>query len=196
MKPVSQAEFARQCGLSRQRINQLVKQGRIPTNEKGRIDPQLGAQWREATESPEPHHQARKAQIEAEKAAQAAAQPPGLPAQHLQQSEAGLQGVEKIGAALKLETYKLQKHKAEKARMEAEKLAGNLLDRQDVERVLADFGATLRAKLEGMPDRLAGAIAAHRGEATAIHRELESAAEEILTEIADTMKRKMEDVAA
>lgn len=43
-KPVSQAEFARMMGVSRQRVGRLVHAGRLPLTEEGRIDPVVGRQ--------------------------------------------------------------------------------------------------------------------------------------------------------
>ncbi len=97
-----------------------------------------------------------------------------------------------LGARLKLETWKLQKAKAERENMELDKLAGLLVERAEVDYVLADFGNTLRGLLEGLPDRLAGALAAHRGDVNAIHKALDDAAHDLLTEMSELMKRKME----
>lgn len=191
-KGITQADFARLCGVTPQCVSQWVKNGRIRKNAHGRIDPADAMRMREATESAEPHHQARKAQIEAEKAEQRAAPPPM--AEQQSAMPGSLQGVEKISAALKLETYKLQKAKAEKAQMEADEKAGALLDRKEVEAIWDETFTILRTLHESLPDRLAGALSAHRGDTAAIHRSLEDAAAEILQEVSSTMNRKMEGV--
>jgi len=189
---INQSEFARREGVNKSTVSRWIKSGRIQTDENGLIDPEKARRRRHALESPEPHHQARKAQIEAEKGAQGgvAGTQPGAT------GEPPLHGVEKIGAALKLETYKLQKAKAEKAQMEADEKAGSLLNRKEVEYVLAEFGSTLRNAIESLPDRLSGELAAHNGDTAAIHRTLEEAGAEVLQEIADLIKRKMENIAA
>ena len=50
--------------------------------------------------------------------------------------------------------------------------------------------------MEGLPDRLAGERAAHRGDVNAIHKSLEDAAREILLAISAQMERRIEGLAA
>ena len=226
MKLVTQAEFARLAGVNRSTVHRWIANGRIEADAHGLIDPEAAARMREATESPLPHHQARKAQFDAAKQPpspagrgqgegtayaahsglhDAGAYPSPTQGETTQQratapqphgqSEA-MPAADKIGVALKLETYKLQKAKAEQANLELDKAAGALVERAEVETVLADFGATLRALLESLPDRLAAGIARHRGDVNAIHAEIEGVATDLLTEMSEHMKRKMEATAA
>ena len=197
MNRVTQAEFARICSVNRSTVHRWIENGRIETDAQGLIDPEAAARMKEATASPLPHHEARKAQFDAQRAAGMVS-----PSQTQQNpaNEAALQAettsATQIGTALKLETYKLQKAKAELANLELDKAAGALVERAEVDYVLADFGNTLRGLLEGMPDRLAPAIAAHRGDVNAIHAELEGITGDLLAQIADHMKRKMEGISA
>ena len=172
---VSQAEFARLENIHRSLVNRWVKNGLIPLHD-GKIHIEQARALRQAFESQEPHHQARKAQFEEAKKAET------MPA------------LEKLGSAIKLETYKLQKAKAETINLELDKAAGLLVERAEVEAVLADFGATLRGLLESLPDRLAASIARHRGDVNAIHAETESVATALLTEMNQLMERKMQNV--
>jgi phage terminase Nu1 subunit (DNA packaging protein) len=196
---ITQAEFARMAGVNRSTVHRWIAAGRIEADAQGLIDPDAAARMREATESPLPHHQARKAQFDEARAGDGLGQ-----ATSAQQSATSGQptaadpmpAAEKIGTALKLETYKLQKAKAETANLELDKLAGALVERAEVDFVLHDFGNTLRGLLESLPDRLAPAIAAHRGDVNAIHKTLEDTAHDLLNEMADMMKRKMETLAA
>jgi phage terminase Nu1 subunit (DNA packaging protein) len=199
---VTQAEFARLAGVNRSTVHKWLKAGRIAAHPSGLIDPDAAMRMRDATESPLPHHQARKAQFEQgrmgaadmDQAEKNAPRPDsGRPAT----VETGAATEETpdvldLGARLKLETWKLQKAKAERENMELDKLAGLLVERAEVDYVLADFGNTLRGLLEGLPDRLAGALAAHRGDVNAIHKALDDAAHDLLTEMSELMKRKME----
>lgn len=102
--------------------------------------------------------------------------------------------VEKIGAALKLETYKLKKADAEIRAMERDKLAGILGETARFEYVMRDVGISLRGMLESLPDRLAPVLAAHRGDVNAIHTSLGDAAHDLLNEIHDLMQRKAEQI--
>jgi hypothetical protein len=200
MNKVTQAEFARMANVTRTTVNRWIATGRIQTEADGLIDPEAATRMREATESPLPHHQARKAQIEAAKAAQSSGETQGTTqAEKTQHSAstapANAQGdtvpaMEKLGAALKLETYKLQKAKAERENLVLDKEAGLLVERAEVELVLADYGATLRALMEGMADRLSPTLAAHKGDVAAIHSSLDATAQDILHELSEHLKRK------
>ena len=200
MKLVTQAEFAKLRGVNKSTVTRWIQNGRMATEPNGLIDPERAAALLAATESPLPHHQARKAQFDearewgsqggAEKIAPAA---PQREATGNATPAESLPALEKLGAALKLETYKLQKAKAERENIALDKEAGALVERAEVELVIADFGATLRGLLEGLPDRLAAAIARHRGDVTAIHAEIEGVATDLLAEMGEHMKRKMGD---
>lgn len=206
MKHVTQAEFARLMGVNRSTVHRWLENGRMQAEPSGLIDPEAGKRMLDATESPMPHHQARKAQFLEASAAQdtenANKREFDPVSGHATPSATGDNNPnvrtqnENIGTALKLETYKLQKAKAELANMEVDKQAGLLVERAEVDYVLADFGNTLRGLLEGMADRLAPAISRHRGDVNAIHAELESTAADLLHEISEQMKRKMEAFSA
>ena len=202
MTAMTQAEFARYCGVNRSTVTRWIQNGRIQALPSGLIDAEAAAQMREATASPLPMHLARKAQFDDARAASNSATPPATGATQAPDApQAGflddggggaLTQAAKLGIALKLETYKLQKAKAETANMELDKLIGTLVDRAEVDFVLADFGNTLRALLESLPDRLAGQLAALRGDTNAIHKALEDALHDTLQDMAENMKRKTE----
>lgn len=195
MTHLTQAEFARRRGVNKSTVTRWIQSGRMTTEPNGLIDPERAAAQLDATESPLPHHQARKAQFDEtrqgvgqgayEKIAQEA---PQLPATGSATSAESLPALEKLGAALKLETYKLQKAKAETANMELDKLAGALVERAEVDFVLADFGNTLRGLMDTLPTRL---HQVHQGDSQKIS-EIEGVASDLLHEMADHMKRKMD----
>ncbi len=202
-KLVTQAEFARICGVNRSTVTRWIQNGRIGVDAHGLIDPVEAARMREATESPAAHHQARKAQFDEQRAAAPGVAPGATGATGPAAGQNGPQArfsepvggepmpqAEKLGIALKLETYKLQKAKAETANLELDKLAGVLAERAEFDFVLADFGNTLRGLLAGLPDRLAPAVAALRGDTAAIHHAIEQATHETLLQISDHMTRK------
>ena len=204
-KRVTQAEFARICGVNRSTVTRWIQNGRITTDAHGLIDPVAAAALRDATESPAPHHQARKAQFDETRAQNPAVQSVAPGATAATPSQNGPQArfsepvggepmpqAEKLGIALKLETYKLQKAKAETANMELDKLAGLLTERAEVDFVLADFANTLRAQLENLPGRLSGPLAALRSDAALIHTALDDALRDVLHDMAAAMKQKTE----
>lgn len=206
MKHITQAEFARLMGVNRSTVTRWLQNDRMQAEANGLIDPEAAKRQLDATESPLPHHQARKAQFVEASAAQDTKNAnerefdpvsggATASATHGNNTDVRTQA-ENLGTALKLETYKLQKAKAELANMEVDKQAGLLVERAEVDFVLADFGNTLRGLLEGLPDRLAPAISRHRGDVNAIHAELESTAADLLNQISEQMKRKMEEFSA
>ena len=67
---VTQAEFARITGVNRSTVHRWIQNGRIEVDAQGLIDPGAAARMRDATESPLPHHQARKAQFDEARAGQ------------------------------------------------------------------------------------------------------------------------------
>ena len=193
MSLVKPAEFARMCGVSKQRVSAWIKNGTIKRTENGLIDSNQAIRDRDNNESPLPHHQARKAQFDEARAASAMPETKQIdPGATAQQSDNKKQSSDatNVSAALKHETWRLQKAKAEMAALEVDKMAGTLVERSEVDFVLAEFGSTLRALLEGMSDRLAGQLAAHRGDASRIHKDLEDAAFDVLSEISQLMQRK------
>lgn len=91
---------------------------------------------------------------------------------------------------IRLETYRLQQARAETASRELEKAAGLLVERTEVNYVLAVFIHTLRALLQSLPDRLAAAIATHRENVAAIHAEIDGVSKDLLNELSETMERR------
>lgn len=162
-------------GVDKGTVTKWIKAGRVEVAD-GLIDVEAAKKRLTATENPSPQAQAQIARHAADKA--------------------GHINIEKLGAALKLETYKLQKAKAETANLELDKAAGLLVERAEVDYVLADLGNTLRASLESLADRLAPAIAVHRGDVAAIHAEIEGVSSDLLHEISEKMRRWKESCAA
>lgn len=197
MTTITQSEFARQAGVSRQAVHQALAAGRLPAAGNAIALGESTAKdlW-DLTASPEPRHEARKAQFEEARIGGSPTPPEKTPqnAPHAAAPAAteALPTLEKLSAALKVETYKLQKAKAELANIEVDKAAGALIERAEVDFALADLGALVRTQMEGLPDRLAGQLAAHRGDTARIHHDLEDAAHTLLADLAEAMKRKME----
>lgn len=65
-----------------------------------------------------------------------------------------------------------------------------LVERTEVNYVLAVFIHTLRALLQSLPDRLAVAISTHRENVAAIHAEIDGVSKDLLNELSETMERK------
>jgi phage terminase Nu1 subunit (DNA packaging protein) len=189
MTRVTQAEFARLCGVNRSTVTRWLRAGRIVADPSGLIDPEAAARMRAATESPLPHHQARKAQFDEARVAATTSEPASATQEAAGDEDEG-QGMEALGQQLKRATVDLQRRKAELAALEVDEKAGALVEMAEVQYVLHDLGTTLRTLLEGLPDRLTGELAAHQGDANAMHKSLEDAAREMLLAISEQMARK------
>jgi len=179
-------EFAAAMGVNKSTVSRWISNGRISLDDKGLIDPDAARRSLSATESPEPHHQARKARIEANKAAA-----------DLSTTEDGdLESKEALAMRMKRAMAKEREAKAELAAMELDRQAGLLLERAEVDFVMKDIGAALRSALEAMPDRLAPVVAAHRGDVNAVHASLEDAMHTLLHEISGHLTRRAKEVAS
>ena len=182
---ITQAEFARMMNVNRSTVRRWVLNGRITLGADKRLDPEAAKQQLELTESAAPHHQARKAQIEAEKAQRGKQAEQPKAAEEKPPADAA-----DVALRLKLAMTREREAKAAMAEMEQARKAGELVRREDVDFVLSDFGATLRQLLEGMADRLAGELAGHGGDTVAIHSSLEQTARDMLEEMSAHMARK------
>jgi len=102
----------------------------------------------------------------------------------------------KIETALKLESYKLQKAKAEQANLELDKKSGALADVEKVHFALNDFVSAARVLIEDMPDRYAVSVAAaaYQGETEGVRSELSRISHDLLTEIHDTLIRVQKEI--
>lgn len=187
---VTQAEFARRENVNRSTVNRWIKAGRIAIDQDGLIDLAHARHQRKSTESPLPHHQARKAQFDDAKATTGpAADQPGRDLPPGASSDS-------VSAALKLETWRLQKAKAERAALEVDQLAGALVERTEVDFVFDDLGNMVRVLFEALADRYTGTLAAARGDANEIHKILDDASRDMLTEFIEHLGRRATELSA
>jgi len=194
---LTRAQFARQERVAKSTVTRWIQDGRISLGPDGRIDPVQGRAERLATESPLPKHQARKAQFDLLKGLDD--QPPDLegPTAPAERSVTPVAAPTpsnpsaEIGAALKFETYRLQRAKAELANLEIDKAAGLLVERAEIDFILADFAAVVRDQLESLPDRLTPDLAACRSDPAKLHRSLGEATRGALENILTHLDRRL-----
>lgn len=179
---ISKRAYAEHAGVHVQTIYRWLENQRISCEPDGSIDPVKADRQRADTESPLPHHQARKAQFEAQKSAAAAGAIPGSG----KDDEIGAD----IGRKLKLETYRLQRAKAELANVELDTKAGLLVERSDVDFVIKDFSVQLSGRLNNIPAKLSPVIAGLGGDVAAIHDELSTAVRDILEDLSAHFRRE------
>lgn len=186
-RPMKPATYARLIGVSSSTVSRWIKSGRVSVNEFGYLDPDTANREREATESPLPHHQARKAQIDAQRG-----QSPAQNSNAAPEAPMEVQGMsnEAVGTALRYETYRLQKAKAEKAAMEADQLAGSLIEMTAATEAFAGIGHLLRSLAETIPERHAAELASHQGDIGAIRKDLETIVHALLSEFALEIQRQ------
>ncbi len=186
MSLMSQKEFAAVKKVNRSTVTRWIQSGRI-TLVNGLVDSERAEQSLLATESPFPHHRARKELWEEQKqgvaAGDAVAAPVAAPVGVLPSNE-------QLGFALKTESYRLQKAKAEMANLELDKLARTLLDRQEVEKVLNELGEQLKGLLDAIPARLTSEIVRLNGDPALIRDEIATAHDHLLHELSALMGRK------
>lgn len=185
---LSPTEFAKQEGVNRRTVYRWIETGRITPGPDGKIDAQQGKNERQATESPEPRHQARKAQFDAANAA--------LGDSGRQDTPSALSGMginEKIGVALRQAQLKRLTAQAEQANLDLDKAAGALVERADIDFVLTDLGAVISGLLHGLADRYAPELTACKSDPIQIHKALEDIGAHVLTEINAHLQRKYEE---
>lgn len=180
MRHMTRAEFARHMKVNRSTVTRWIERGRIVATADGRIDSEAAKRALEATESPEPHHQARSAQIAEEKA------------QRARRRGGETREVTEIGLRLKLAMAKEREAKAQLAALEVDRQAGLLVEREQVDFILKDIGTTLRTAVDGLADRLAPQLAGHGGDVAKVHAGLDDAARDLLHEISDHIERRSE----
>lgn len=213
---ITQAELARRERVSRATVTRWIQQGRIsPPGADGRLDAEQAHQERILTESPLPKHQGAKAWHAADKARRSAdpsadpsagpsaasnattgaghpaAAPTADPAADHTPCAPQLSAEQHdLSAALKLETWRLQKAKAEQANMALDRDAGLLVERSTVEYLLRDLGESIRAELGNFADLHTPELASVRGDSHQLHQRLSEATDAVLHRLADTLARR------
>lgn len=154
MPLISQAEYAKRRGISREAVRQAVAAGRINLID-GKIDPAVAdIQWAANTRNPK----AAFAQPKAPLIERLIPQEPSdlLPDTAITQTVYDLQ----------LSRAKREHHEANIAEMRERQRAGELVELQQVHLAYTTLAAQLRAALERIPDKLAPRLAAEGDEHT------------------------------
>ncbi len=172
---VRKREFARILGVSPSYVTKLAKAGRLVIGEDGLVDVAASLARIEATRDPARQDVAeRHARVRAAKAG-ATPEAPAVEADATPASYAEARALKERYAALT-------------AKLEYERLAGRLVDVEDVRAAGAEAGATLRAALEALPDQLAPLLAAERDEHR-VHALLVEYLETAMRDVADALAR-------
>ena len=184
---LNRTEFARLKGVNKSTVTRWVAAGRVVVDERGLIDPVAAERNLTATESHEPHHQARLDQIAEAKgragalAAMEAAAGPGT-------GSGGHYPEDDSGRRLREARAQRETVRAEVEAMERDIKRGTLLQRADVEYFVEDLGRTLASLLDSLAD--APEIAGCRSDVSAIHNVLAGACRDVRVELAAHLKRR------
>lgn len=201
-KLMTQSEYARYCGVNKSTVNRWIKNGRIEIAPTGLIDVAAADKMRYLTESSMPHHQARKEQFEdqwqrnrsqspqSDPAGDDAGQSVTLPSCDAQIAPEPPLGPESVILRTKIAALREREAKAELANLEIDQRTGLLVDRADVEYVLADYAAILVGQMERLADRLTPEVMTANNDSAAIHKIIDDSAREILNELSAKLNQK------
>lgn len=177
----SKSDFARRLGINKSHLSR-GKALEWLAMEGGLVNVEESLRRRESWASPQPHHRAHAAQLE-EARQQPPAEAPAKPGSATQHHD-----IEQLNMRLKAAEVNKREQEAEKARMEAEQMAGNLIAKEHVDFALDDFGATLRSLMENFAARYAPVIHPLQS-LDEVHRALDEAATDILHTVHDNLAR-------
>ena len=153
---ISQAEFARRVGCSRQNISKLVLAGKIPKNEKGKLN--FYAALRAYEENTDPGHHERLSKNSMATEAPAAAPVEDSPGEEKQLSLVAVN----TGDKFKNARAKREEHSADLAGLKLAKEAGELVSAAKVQQDAFNLARGLRDALSSLPERLAPILAAEQ----------------------------------
>lgn len=180
----TKANFARRMDWNRSSVTRAATDGRVVMRE-GMVDVEASLTKIEALASPYAHHRAHAQQLDE---ARTAKSEPTPPADTLEVAKTKSESIESLNVRLKTAEANKREHEADIARMDREFKAGNLLDREDVEFALDNYGATLRGLLENIADRMAPMIQPLQT-LEEVHTALNSMAQEVLQTMHDQLQQ-------
>lgn len=192
MTTESQADFARRMeghmgrAVNRSTVKRWADSGRLVMVD-GKVDVEASLALLGGTQADRQDVSDRHAKEAAEKATE------GRTGHDAPQPAADL-SMEKARRVRAVAEARIKAAEAEIREMERDRTAGKLIDKEVVDFVLNDFGATLRSTMENFAGRMAPVVFPLTTlEET--HAALEEAAERVLEEISDAMKRRTQQQA-
>lgn len=189
MTTETRAAFAARLGMTRQRVHQIIQEGRVVLTDEGWIDVEASLARIHETESPLPMHEGRRqAHAEARAEAQAAATaPPPEPV------AAGL-APDEVQRRTKLAVMRNQEAAAALKAEEHRRLIGESLDRADTVAAFQSAYAQLRDALEALADRLTPQALAAAPDAHKVHAAIADAVHDLLTEHHADVRRRIQAI--
>ena len=182
------AEIAKHFGVDRSTVTRWLQRGRITANDDGLIDADLAARTVLSTQPLKSNLLARVATHEMNKTLKKRGKTANS------HDDLSMLDPETVAMRYKAAMAREREAKAELAAMEVDRQAGLLLDRQDVDFVLADLGNTLRVKLENLEDTLTERVLPLGSDAAAVRHVVRETLREVLEDISELMNRRMREV--
>lgn len=152
MTTVSRAEFARLMGVNKSTVTRWAEKGQIVV-ESGQVNVEASRERLRETGGARPdvadRHAAERGQkVGAGETAPAASAAP-----------AAAQPDDRVGNSYQAARAVKEKYNALQAKLEYERQMGNLIPKEDVDAALKALGASVRARLDVLPDQLAPVVA-------------------------------------
>lgn len=143
---ISQSEYARRKDVSRQYINRLVQQGKIPTDESKRIDPDIADAVLAQLADP-----ARRLNGNAEDENEP------VPVDDYDDESAGSPSANGHTSFAKFRSAR-EAYQAKLAQLDYEERAGKLVKKEEVEREAFDISRQLRDRFLSIPQEVSGTL--------------------------------------
>lgn len=183
----NQSQFARRLGHDKAYITRLKQAGRL-VMENDLVNVEASLARIQATQGDRP--QVAEFHAEQRELKSMTAPSHGSPGMAGNQSAPGHDlSLDKARRVRAISEARIKTAQADQEEMARDKMAGNLIAREDVDFVLRDFGATLSSLLENLADRLAP-IVYPLTTLSETHTAIREMAEEIQLEMAETMQRR------
>ena len=183
----NQSQFARRLGHDKAYITRLKQAGRL-VMENDLVNVEASLARIQATQGDRP--QVAEFHAEQRELKSMTAPSHGSPSMAGNQSAPGHDlSLDKARRLRAISEARIKTAQADQEEMARDKMAGNLIAREDVDFVLRDFGATLSSLLENLADRLAP-IVYPLTTLSETHTAIREMAEEIQLEMAETMQRR------
>ena len=183
----NQSQFARRLGHDKAYITRLKQAGRL-VMENDLVNVEASMARIQATQGDRP--QVAEFHAEQRELKYMTAPSHGSPGMAGNHSAPGHDlSLDKARRVRAISEARIKTAQADQEEMARDKMAGNLIAREDVDFVLRDFGATLSSLLENLADRLAP-IVYPLTTLSETHTAIREMAEEIQQEMAETMQRR------
>lgn len=203
----TRAAFARRLEMNKSTVTRLAQAGRIVVTEEGMVEVEKSLALIQQTKGTRDdvaarhaaqrlaegaaHHRQEENSPEAlQPVATPPATPPATPGQAAQQSIELNEAARRKALAESRRVMAL----ADKEEMERDRIAGNLIPREDVDAAMKFIGATIRSLMDVLPDQVAPLVAPV-SDLAEVHQHLSDAARNVLISLGEAIRRQQDKLA-